>query len=429
MLVKELIESFERNPQRVVNSLIKKNKLKGDIRAHLGVHILQNSENPKWTDYLWIPLSPSTLSLTTVKNFCNLNCRMCNPGKGTLEYLTADQVDTMLIHAPTTELVIFVAGDSEPLLNPEFPEILQVIKKHGISSNIISNGHLLTEEKAAMMIEIGQPNYLDISLDSVDPQIYQNIRGGKIDRVLKGLRRLCDMRNTANANAPHVSLLMVGMEDNIVGLNDFIDFAAEIGAVRVHIDHLLGDSKPGDFTKHPNWKAIIKSALKHAEKKGILLQVPIDSLNQLQEKNVFEPEKNPKLSVKTCDSPKKNMDSVSAVSKNIQFSQPMKFSMCPWMNSIHVDFDGGIRPCCFMPANMGNIYEQPLKDNFKFLQIKTAYLSGKIQKGCMGGKNCHFVQEIIQRKIKPDFIDDELVATNEDIIPKTIPKDLEYVAI
>ena len=105
----------------------------------------------------------------------------------------------------------------------------------------------------------------------------------------------------------------------------------------------------------------------------------------------------------------------SVTSENLKEIEEMKTGHCPWLNDIHVNIDGGIRPCCNMPANMGNLYEMPLWENQNFLMTRIHHSRGEIERLCMGNSNCVYVQELKEKGIRPRYFRKETILKKADV--------------
>jgi len=392
----KIISFFAENPDGFLDFLIAKRKLKGGIRALISRFILDNSHAPQIAKYMWLPLLPHTLSVVSTKGRCNLACRMCGGGNGRLEYLRAADLDRMMAHTPTAELVILVAGDSEPLLNPETSNILRTIHAHHANCNIVTNGHLLSDRLIDAMVKTGQPASINVSLDAATPNTYKAIRGASLEAVTTRLARLRDAKNAANVQRPIISLLMVGMEDNIDELPRFIELAAELGANRVHVDHMHGNYSPGDFHLSRGWQDIMIDALIVSRETGVGLQLPHDTLRIMQDK----------LNSAMVQGRMHHPPSPPAAEKSQPETGPEPTtSMCPWLNSVFVTLSGEMRPCCDTASPIGNIMDSPLKENATYLGTRLGNLAGKTHRDCMRAANCAYVQELRRQHRAPEFMD------------------------
>lgn len=418
----ELVETFKQQPQVVIDRMIAQKALKLEYRNFLIDFLIEEMpHNPKWNDFMWLALLPRRLSVVTVDNFCNLACRMCGGSKGKMKWLKPDMLQKMLNHCPTTEVITFVAGNSEPMLNPDLRENFKILNDHNIYSTFVTNGHYLNRKNIEAMIEFQQPTSVNVSLDAIDPKIYKDIRGADNSKVISGLFKLIEAKEKVGVDFPHISLLMVGMEDNISELSKFVKLADQLGAMRVHVDHMLGQHRPGDFTLNPEWRQHVVEALDLAEKLNVLLQIPLDSMEILKREGFLS--KNKKTLVKEGNSQKpvkkekiEFHDGASCGAKAVTVNDnledtklTMQTGHCPWLKEAHINIDGAIRPCCNMPANMGNIYEIPLWENQNFLQTRLHHSQGEIERLCMGNSNCTYVQELKEKGVRPRYFRKETI--------------------
>ena len=78
---------------------------------------------------------------------------------------------------------IVYAGLGEPLLHPDFIEIIEYTKKAGFIVEVVTNGQLLKKHIVDKLIELNVDS-LAISLHSIDKDIYKSITGLDLDTVL-----------------------------------------------------------------------------------------------------------------------------------------------------------------------------------------------------------------------------------------------------
>lgn len=406
----ELKSLFEKHPEAIIQDLIQQHALKGKYRDILNAYLAENMHEARWQKFLWLILLPRRLSVVTVDNFCNLACRMCGGSKGKMEWLKPESLVKMLAHCPTTEVITFVAGNSEPMLNPDIAENFRILNEYQINSTFVTNGHYLNRKNISAMIEHQQPKSLNVSLDAINPDVYKDIRGADNSKVLDGLNDLLLAKKEAGVRFPEVSLLMVGMEDNIADLSDFVSLAHKTGAVRVHVDHMLGSYSPGDFTLNPNWRKYMSDALALADDLGVLLQVPLDSMQiLLREGHLSEKALSSKEALiveevsEFHDGASCGMKVVSNQEDLSQTESEPSVRHCPWLQDVHVHIDGSMSPCCNTPAGLGNIINQPLWENELFLETRIRHGKGEIERLCLKNKNCIYVQEIENNDLKVKY--------------------------
>ncbi|MGF1478930.1 MAG: radical SAM protein [Cyanophyceae cyanobacterium] len=121
---------------------------------------------------------------------CNSQCQYCDLplNKGHTE-MTRSQIRQVFSSLYQEGLrVLFVQG-GEPLLRRDLPEILEDLADLGFYLVLITNGTLLTAELSARFN--GLPLQIAVSLDTLDRERYQKIRGrDQLPQVLRGIAAL-----------------------------------------------------------------------------------------------------------------------------------------------------------------------------------------------------------------------------------------------
>lgn len=368
-------------PAAFVRELIAQHRLKGPWLAGLRKAVML-SNRPDLAPLLWLVFSPTLLSIELTQGRCNLACRMCGGARSELKFLTPENLRTMLEHIPTAELITFMAGDSEPLLHPQLPEIFALVNAYGVAANVVTNGHLLNDALIDRLIARDSRTDLNISLDAATAGTYRAIRGAALEHVTGNLRHLRDRKRMAHSLYPRVALLMVGMRDNIAELPAFVELAAELGAFRVMLSHMKGEYEPGDFVRHPDWPAIIRAAAQKAAETGVALQLPADISAGREPSAAPAPP--------TC---------------GVQ-NQPPQFCHCSWIDSVQIGLAGAMAPCChIVERNLGNILERDISQQLLYLRYRMGNLKGAVEPGCLSARNCAYVDEQRARNLTPPLMD------------------------
>jgi len=332
-----------------------------------------------WNEVSWarqygrLLLLPSFLNIQFVGGQCNLRCRMClgahREGRaGRLEHLNIEDFRRMLQAAPTINGVTLSAGDSDPLLHPEFERIVEVAREFGVTLDMFTNGQALTEAKCRSILESKIVPMMNFSIDAATAETYRRIRGGSFERVMGHIERLVAMKQEMGLSEPRISMSFVAMADNIEELPAFVEMAVRLGALRVYVEDLIGwDDKPSDnhpATDHPRCVELLDEARAVAARHKLWFQLP-QRLADLRREGSIAGETKPTL------------------------------ACCGWLNGVWVQMDGEMRPCCLVghPADMGNIKDGPLQSNPKFLKVKSLLLSGKVFQQCLGHRMCAYVQQ------------------------------------
>lgn len=152
---------------------------------------------------------------------CNLKCRMCPLTLGTTASSGSDGHISELDWDQVKRLGrlcgrVAILGFGEPAMHPKFVSMLQELDDLGIETSFSTNG-IGGEAIARHLSSLKRLRCVNISIDSPDPQIYEEIRGGDLGRALKGMRAIAALA------PPHVTVTVssVAMKSNIHSLVDF----------------------------------------------------------------------------------------------------------------------------------------------------------------------------------------------------------------
>jgi len=114
-----------------------------------------------------------------VTNRCNLRCRFCNVPSLPHPDMTVDQVRVAFDRLAELGIPVVGITGGEPFLRPDLPEILEAAESRGMKVTLVTNGHLLDGGRMAALARFRNIVHFALSLDSLDPQTYRNLRGGK----------------------------------------------------------------------------------------------------------------------------------------------------------------------------------------------------------------------------------------------------------
>ena len=162
-------------------------------------------------------------------NNCNFHCRFCPLGTGIIKrskgYMSDETVDRLCEDVKKYGVGgVRLVGEGEPLLHPKVFDIVKKFKAVGVLVHIITNGSLLTEEKARKLIEAGLDG-IKISFQGTDEGTYGEMRiGGDYLKTLQVVRSLYSMRGAATR--PYIQVSTTITEES----NEQVEqFKADIG--------------------------------------------------------------------------------------------------------------------------------------------------------------------------------------------------------
>lgn len=187
----------------------------------------QRSTNTKYVDPFGRSIDYVRLSVT---DRCDLRCFYCMPkGYNDFEepedWLTFDEIERVIGAFAELGIKNVRITGGEPLVRKNLPELTQRLSKvSGVEDMSLSTNAVKLAKYAKPLFDSGV-HRLNVSLDCVDPEKFQQITGGgKFEKVYNGL-----MAAKAAGFNP-IKINMVMMRDiNDVDVFDMIDFCSEHG--------------------------------------------------------------------------------------------------------------------------------------------------------------------------------------------------------
>lgn len=311
---------------------------------------------------------PETISLLLTYR-CNLHCQMCGqwgergslknlPPAITRRYLELPLIERLIEEVRSFHPTITLFG-GEPLLHPQWEEVVKRIKGAGLRCNMISNGILL-KQRAEDAVRLG----LDEIIFSLDgpAEVHDRIRGGKgvFRRALEGFRHLEQVKKKYGKKRPTVNVNTVIWEQNQGMLREVVKQAACFGAQTITFHHLIfADQKAFDETERitqaalafnsPDWAGFIMDELPRIDPEVIIAQ-----------KRMIEREKN---AVRAFFYPNLSDEEIRSYYSSFSFLPSSYKPRClsPWMVA-YVLPDGTIKPCLSLGYAMGDLHDAPFKE-------------------------------------------------------------------
>ena len=134
---------------------------------------------------------------------------------------------------------VFFGGIGEPMFHPEFTEMVRLAKATGKRVECVTNGTLMTPDKAREVIEAGLEQAW-FSVDGFDETTYEGIREqGSFSQIKGNIMELAKLRAQPGYTNFSIGLTFVAMKDNIHQLFDLMNFAWRCTAKDVKISHVL----------------------------------------------------------------------------------------------------------------------------------------------------------------------------------------------
>jgi radical SAM protein with 4Fe4S-binding SPASM domain len=156
---------------------------------------------------------------------CNLLCKHCFASAGSkMKYeLDTNEAKHIIdqISEMGTPVICFTGG--EPLLRKDFFELLKYTRKKGMGAVLLTNGTLMTKDKAKKLKDAGI-DYVRISLDSYKANTHDWLRGvpGTFDETVNGIKNCVEAGIKTGVGS-------VVIKENQHEVEKLIDLAVELG--------------------------------------------------------------------------------------------------------------------------------------------------------------------------------------------------------
>jgi len=126
---------------------------------------------------------------------CNLRCKHCysTAGRPLPKELSTSEVVSVLNDLAELGVAAIAYSGGEPLLRPDFFEILEATRDLGIFPALATNATLINREVAKKLKQVGV-GFVQISLDGASPATHDSFRGveGAFEKTLEGIKNALD---------------------------------------------------------------------------------------------------------------------------------------------------------------------------------------------------------------------------------------------
>jgi len=183
----------------------------------------------------WMESSPLKTLFWNVTYACNFRCGICFtdagfPLPGELTPREALEAVDRIQAAGVRDLLI---SGGEPFARPDLMKILERMAGYGIAARIASNGSLLDEATLRRLREKTLVKSFQISLDTVEPELYGRIHGtnpGVFDAVLSNMELI-------QKHGFHATISVRLTPQTLPGIPDLLDLALkkDWATVTIHL--------------------------------------------------------------------------------------------------------------------------------------------------------------------------------------------------
>lgn len=189
--------------------------------------------------------------LIYVSDLCNLRCEMCPHHSGkTNNFEFQKKLDNKFISLEMLEKIykkfpeaifVMLGGVGEPLLHPQFKDIVKLTAKYKKKINIITNGTLLNDDLIEFLMKEKMLNQISISLNASTAKEYTSIC--KVDnkvfkKTVSHIKKLVDAKKKYKAN---VEIVVSGVcsHEFMKSSYDFLKFCDKLNVDRIDLHRYI----------------------------------------------------------------------------------------------------------------------------------------------------------------------------------------------
>lgn len=146
---------------------------------------------------------------------CNFTCGFCAGRHMAQQDLALDTFRSFVEQAEGLEH-LELQGEGEPLLHPQFFEMIALAREKfpQLQVSLISNGSMFTAANIDGLLN-HRVTRIFVSMESADDATFQRVRGGKLDRVRRGIRDLLAERDARGMDIPAVGLAVTVLKTTV----------------------------------------------------------------------------------------------------------------------------------------------------------------------------------------------------------------------
>lgn len=186
-----------------------------------------------------------------ISGSCNLACRHCwiaptyQGSDGDGQHIRLEYVRKAIREAKPLGLGSVKLTGGEPMLHPQFRELVRLISEEERAIIIETNGTLVDDDLAAFLKQTPYVSFISVSLDGVDAQTHEALRGvaGCYERALDGIRALVNV-------GFRPQLICTLHRGNVSQMAEMVELGERLGCGSVkfnHVQHIgRGEQFAGD---------------------------------------------------------------------------------------------------------------------------------------------------------------------------------------
>lgn len=172
-------------------------------------------------------------------NICNLQCPECPTGNNSSTRAMGQMIfhdySKIIDHLSPHLIYHMIYFQGEPFLNPDILKMIKYAHDKNIYTCTSTNGHFLTTENAAKIIQSGLDKII-ISVEGTNQEVYEKYRkGGNLEKVISGIKTLSAFKKQFQSKTPKIVIQFLVFKFNQHQIKAIKKIGKEAGANRIEI--------------------------------------------------------------------------------------------------------------------------------------------------------------------------------------------------
>jgi radical SAM protein with 4Fe4S-binding SPASM domain len=168
---------------------------------------------------------------------CNLRCPSCSHAKekGDGQHLTEEAFRKILNRLPWSPSRVVLCGIGEPLMNPQFFSLVDILAERGIKCQFYTNGTLLTARTQQAILSRRAIDTVSISCDGSQKETFESLRlGADFDKWKQSVQEFVLQAKKQRGRTLTVGLNVVVSKQNLHEVGGILRLARELGIGNVY---------------------------------------------------------------------------------------------------------------------------------------------------------------------------------------------------
>jgi radical SAM protein with 4Fe4S-binding SPASM domain len=316
---------------------------------------------------------------------CNLRCKHCysNSGEAGEEELTTEQALRVIDQLADAHVTALAFSGGEPLARKDFFQVARHAADRGLYVSLASNGTLLTKENVQKLKE-AKVNYVDISIDGATAKTHDEFRGvtGAFEKAITGLK------NCVEADICTCIATTVG-KNNLAELPGIIDLAEQFEVERFTYFNFIPAGRGKNYANQDL----------SAQEREKVMRYLLNRMSSGCKTTILATAPQLARVAAQCQSSSgtgeitlalAHMQTVKVTKKAVPLGEfiggcgagRLYCSLSP---------QGDVRPCVFLPINVGNLKTHAFKDIWLNAPLFNAFRNRLNLKGSCGSCKYKFI--------------------------------------